>query len=464
MSHPLDLHKERLATTDEEGNRIFMYPLEVRGFFRRWRTLVYFVLVWIFLALPWTKIHGVQTILLDIPGRRFSIFGMTFWAHDAPMMFFVLAGTAFSLVFAAAVWGRVWCGWMCPQTVFIDIIFRRIETWVEGDAHARRALDQANMSFQKFFKRLVKWTLFSFATLVITNSFLAYFVGADRMIQMIQGSPEANLIPFIFTLVFSLILLFNFGWFREQFCIIMCPYGRLQGILMDDRSWTVMYDAKRGEPRRGTGTPTGDCIDCYRCVAVCPTGIDIRRGQQLECIACTACIDACDEIMTKVKKPTGLIRYDRLTEKKDRSLFWRPTTVLYSVVLTIIFSGLIYTVATKEAVNATILRARGVPYAAGSENMIVNHFHLELNNSLFEPIEVWLQTADADAVDKSISITSAINPVIVGEGKTSRLDFFVSYPKTLLKFGHAKSNLRVLAKSKTGQYIIIKELPLVGPI
>ena len=292
----LELPEDRLASLDKMGGRLFIYPAQVRGFFRKWRTVTQIILIAIFLLLPWIKIGGQQAVLLDLPGRKFALFGVTFWAHDAPMIFFVLAILTMSLALMTALWGRVWCGWACPQTVFIDGVFRRIEELIEGNHIERRKLDDAPMDAKKFFKRSLKWILFTAVTLVITHSFLAYFVGADRLVEMVQHKPAENWTNFLIILVTSGIILFDFAWFREQFCIIACPYGRFQSVLMGPRSKNVVYDYNRGEPRKGKA-PKGeeaDCVNCYRCVQVCPTGVDIRRGTQMECIACTACIDACD--------------------------------------------------------------------------------------------------------------------------------------------------------------------------
>lgn len=316
-----ELHPDRLATTDAQGRRIALYPADVRGFFRRKRTQVQAILVIIFLVLPWVRINGQQALLLDIAQRRFEIFGLSLRAHNAPLLFFVFAAGAFGLFFVTAVWGRVWCGWACPQTVFIDGVFRKIERWVEGSALERRKLDAAPLSLQKFLKKFGKWSLYIFATLILTHSFLAYFVGTGPLAEMIRKNPSENWGSFLFMVFSSAVILFDFAWFREQFCTIVCPYGRFQSVLMDRGSMIVAYDVDRGEPRatpqakalsKAHNSNLGDCVNCYRCVQVCPTGIDIRRGLQMECIACTACIDACDEVMTKVKKPTGLIRYDSL--------------------------------------------------------------------------------------------------------------------------------------------------------
>lgn len=312
-TNPFELPEDRLASTTATGKRVYIHPASVSGVFKRWRNKIHTVFILIFLMLPWTKVAGHQTVLLDIANRKFSLFGVTFWAHDAPMLVLVFLTFVLTMGLVTALFGRVWCGWACPQTVFIESVYRRVEEWIEGTPHQRSRLDSAPLSVSKVVKRVVKWGLFIGISLVITHSFLAYFVGSSNLIGMISQSPSQHPGPFIMIVISTAIIAFDFGWFREQFCIIACPYGRMQSVLMDDHSLVVAYDATRGEPRkqdRHDTASTGDCINCYRCVQVCPTGVDIRRGVQLECIMCTACIDACDSVMDKINKPKGLIRYE----------------------------------------------------------------------------------------------------------------------------------------------------------
>jgi len=316
----MSLGDERLSTTDNKGNRIFLYPAEVKGFFRKHRNIVQVALILFFLVLPWLKWNGVQLFLFDIPNRTFHLFGILFKAHDAPLIFLVLAIVTIGLAFITALFGRVWCGWACPQTVFIDGVFRRIETWVQGDYLKRRKLTKDPWTSEKISKISFTWFLYFIVSAIIAHSFVAYFVGSDRLIAMILGTPQENWTAFTIVMGMTLVLLFDFGWFREQFCIIACPYGRIQAVLMDKKSMSVIYDYNRGEPRKDPAVSKdkqGDCVNCRRCVEVCPTGIDIRRGIQMECIGCTSCIDGCDVIMTEVKKPLGLIGYHSNVENKN---------------------------------------------------------------------------------------------------------------------------------------------------
>ena len=301
---------DSVTTINRDGSRYFLHPSDVSGKWNRYRRLVGVLLIAIYAVLPWIKINGFPAVFLDVENRMFHLFGFTLVPQDLWVLFFAGTGLGFGLFFVTAVLGRIWCGWACPYTVFLDHIYRRIERWIEGDAQARRALDRAPWTASKIGKRGTKHALFALIAAVIAHLFLAYFVSLERLYDFMHQGPMENFTAFSIVVFLTLVLWFCFGYFREQFCIIMCPYGRLQSALTDDDTINVGYDAARGEPRGAKGKAEGDCIDCRRCVQVCPTGIDIRNGLQLECIGCTACIDACDDVMTKINRPTGLIRYD----------------------------------------------------------------------------------------------------------------------------------------------------------
>ena len=466
MSAPVrDLHPDRLSTTDEKGRRVYLYPAEAKGKFRKARNYVQAILMLIFLVVPWIHINGRQILFLNLSQRKFEIFGLTLRAHDGPGLVFVFGTLAFALLFVTAVWGRVWCGWACPQTVFIDGVFRRIEKWIEGSHLERRKLDAAPITLAKAAKKFAKWTLFILAAAVITHSFLAYFVGAKNLLAMITSPPVENWPSFLFILVTTGLVLFDFAWFREQFCTIVCPYGRLQSVLMDEQTQVVGYDFNRGEPRKSKASTgkTGDCVNCFRCVQVCPTGIDIRRGIQMECINCTACIDACDDVMTKTKKPTGLIRYtseNELNRKPVQRL--RPRAVVYGVLLLLSLIGLTAFVARQQTFDMAWLRARGAPYelvqAAGQET-VVNRFQVELTNKLDETRQMSFSILDSTV---GIELVMAQNPYSLAPDKISRVDVFIKAPRQMFKNGTLKVNVEIRSsKSVEPQK---KELTLVGPL
>ncbi|WP_413288144.1 cytochrome c oxidase accessory protein CcoG [Bdellovibrio sp. HCB337] len=463
------LDPERLTSIDEFGDRTYIIPAEVRGFFHKHRQRVHILLLFVFLVIPWTYINGQQTILLDIPARKFAIFGITFWAHDAPLVFFVLATLTLGLTFVTSVWGRVWCGWACPQTVFVEAVFRRIEQWVQGNYIQRRQLHQAELSFKKFYKKSLTWFLFFVVSSLISHSFAAYFVGSEKLLQMIQGSPQENWSYFLVISCMTALVLFDFGWFREQFCIIMCPYGRFQSVLLDQKSLAVVYDETRGEPRKGKvppGQKQGDCVACNRCVQVCPTGIDIRKGLQMECITCTACIDACDEIMEKVKKPKGLIRYDTL----DRSpvSLKKTRSVIYMVLIVLSLAGLTYNIATREKAQVFVLRAKEAPYTLikgdQGEDLVLNHFRLQIQNQGFEK-GIYLLKPTKEWQENGITLTVAQNPLNIEAGKISEWHFFVRFkPELVSATGQFPVKIQLEDQNELeSPFKSEKEIILVGP-
>lgn len=423
---------ERLATLDERGARQRVIPAEIHGRYRTWRDRTYFILVLIFLGLPWIKIGGYQAVHLNIPDRHFELFGQLFLAHDAPLIFFILAILALSLATMTAVWGRIWCGWACPQTVFIDGIYRRIEIWIEGGYVERRKLYQQPMNLNKFLKVSAKWLLFFVVSSLFAHSFAAYFVGSDQIIQMIQRSPTQNWTSFTVVTFITALLLFDFGWFREQFCLIMCPYGRFQSVLMDSNSVTVLYDEKRGEPRKAPNdepAKRGDCVSCLRCVQVCPTGIDIRDGIQMECIACTACIDACDEIMHKVKKPEGLIRYQSLAGQGTKLI--RPRILAYASLIALCVVGLTISVANRRPYSVTILRAKDTPYQLLADDQVLNHFKAHFLNQSGQDQEFELSLPEAEAA-QGVKLTQSKAKQSLKTGEGVEAHFFISFPKQVL--------------------------------
>lgn len=426
---------DRPPSLDEKGFRLFVIPADVKGFYRRWRNFIYFVLIFVFLVLPWTRIHGEQTVLLDLAQRRFVFFGHSFFAHDGPLVFFVLAFFVFTILLVTALWGRVWCGWACPQTVFIDTLYRRIETWIEGDYLKRRRLASQPWTLRRSLQWLCKWVLFFVVSSHIAHSFFAYFVGARSLVWVTLQAPVHHWGLFLAVQIFTLVLLADFAWFREQFCLIVCPYGRFQSTLMDKNSLTVTYDFTRGEPRKAKGLKDhGDCINCLRCVNVCPTGIDIRNGSQMECIACTACIDACDEIMGKVKKPKGLIRYTSQAAMEGLpKRTWNLRTFLYSGVLVVLLVGATLSLGLRRALSVQVLRAVETPYQQISPGVFMNHFRFHLISQTNSPIEI----ERLESLDPSIQMISPQTKQILLPGKETWLHVFFTFPLESTAYGSA---------------------------
>ena len=388
-----DLPEDRLATTDSEGNRLWIIPALVKGKWKNRKTSFHWVLLALFVLTPWLRYKGSPLLLFDIFERQFVFFGKVFAAHDAPLLFFVLGILGFGLIIATALWGRVWCGWACPQTVFIEQVYRRIERWTVGNRAAQLDAIKNPFLFKNLRRTTMKWVVFTLVSIFLAHTFIAYFVSWEKLLAMMTRPPGESWTVFLFVFCFTAMILFDFAWFREQFCIIMCPYGRFQSVLMDQSSMTVAYDYNRGEPRQRNikekeATGAGDCIDCFKCVSVCPTGIDIRRGTQMECIACTACIDACDEVMTKIKRPQGLIRYSSLAElekkpKKSKS----PRLLGYFAVMVFLFAGLAWSLNQHNSFYYAILRQNQRPYVVSEDGILLNNFRMHLKNPDLKPIE-----------------------------------------------------------------------------
>ena len=321
--------RDSIGTINQEGKRSWIFPKKPEGKYYKYRTWVSYGLLLFLFAAPFVKINGNQFLMFNVLERRFNIFGFPFWPQDFHLFVIsMIIGVVFIILFTVA-FGRIFCGWICPQTIFLEMVFRRIEYWIDGDRGKQIRLAKQAWNAEKIRKRVLKWSIYFVISFLIANIFLAYLIGSDQLLRYIIEGPAANASTLISLLIFTGVFYFIFAWFREQVCIIACPYGRLQGVLLDKKSIVVAYDYKRGEKEEGRAkyrknedreaTGKGDCIDCSQCVHVCPTGIDIRNGTQLECVNCTACIDACDAMMEKVDLPKGLIRYaseENIAEKK----------------------------------------------------------------------------------------------------------------------------------------------------
>lgn len=451
---------------DEHGARRFIHPTEVKGFFQKRRKLVRQFLIGLFLVLPWIKINGEQALLIDIVNRKFSILGQTFFAQDTPLLFLILIQFLLGMALLTALLGRFWCGWLCPQTVYIEEVFRAIERLVEGPAEIRRKNDQEGKV--NLPKKALKWLLFTAATLIITHSMLALFMGKDLVLQIIGGSIEAHSTAFIFILISNAVLLFNFGWFREQFCMIACPYGKFQSVFQDRQTVTVAYDVKRGEPRRGLAdTDTqGDCVDCYRCVKVCPTGIDIRRGIQLECIACTACMDACDDVMTRMKKPPKLIGYFSETQLNREPLQWiRPRIFIYTFALLFFFITSVYLLSTLKPMDVSFFKTKGEPYRSlivDNRSVVLNLFSVEISNKSKKPLILMISN---DQLTDQIRFILPSLELHIEPGQVISYPMSVEFDPKLLKDGAYVHEVKVFVKDESGKEIWKhnESLRLIGP-
>ena len=407
---------DSVTTINADGSHHDIHPADVRGPFTTARRFSAYGLITIYLLLPWIPVNGAPALFLDVAEGRFHFFGWTLAAQDTWLLFFGVTGLGFSLFFLTALFGRAWCGWACPQTVFLEHVFRRIERWIDGDAPARRARIAAPGSMAKVFRGAAKHLIYVLVSLVITHLFLAYFVSIPQLWLFMHEAPGEHWTAFVFVFVTAGVLYFNFAWFREQLCIVICPYGRLQSALTDDHSMVIAYDVQRGEPRGKLGTPdAGACINCNRCVQVCPTGIDIRHGLQLECIGCAACIDACDEVMTKIVRPKGLIRYDSLAKFAGYRTRWvRPRTVIYSILLLVGATVAAFAFSSVKPTSFLVYRMTGAAYFVGRDD-VRNQFMVRLVNKRSVPAVITVKTGGVSAMVQQTGFAAPVTIPALGE-------------------------------------------------
>lgn len=370
-----------------DGKRVAIHPLDVRGRFITARRLAFAFMLAFYVAAPLVKLAGHPLVHLDVDARRFYLFGGSFNAQDFWIVVFIGTGMGFSLLFLTTWYGRVWCGWACPQTVFLEALYRPIERWIEGTRSQRMKKDASPWTWPGLARSTLKHALYLLVSLALAHVALSLFTSAPGLVRMIQHGPRGHAAAFAWAMSITGLLYFNFAWFREQLCIVLCPYGRLQSVLLDRDSIVIGYDPRRGEPRGPKRRlpvldepPAGDCIDCKKCVWACPTGIDIRDGLQMECLACAQCIDVCDEVMDKIQRPRGLIRYTTLKEldgEKRRVL--RPRLIFYGVVTGAALLGLILGFALRSPFEMALIRQPGVPWVIEGE-LIRNQFDLHLTN------------------------------------------------------------------------------------
>ena len=427
MAKSLPILQEGSSALRSDGRRTFVVPADVSGRFWWRRRLIFAVLVAIYVALPWVEIGGHPAVFLDLAHRTFYLFGATFNAQDFWMSFFLLSGVGFALIVVTALWGRVWCGYACPQTVFLDGIYRQVERWIEGPRNIRLKRDQAGMSLDRVSRKVLKHGAFVALSFLVAHVFLSYFTSIPALLDMMRHRPLEHPEAFAWAFGMTGVMYFNFAWFREQLCIVICPYGRLQSVLTDQDTMVIGYDVKRGEPRgKLKSEGRGDCVDCGRCVVVCPTGIDIRQGLQLECIGCAGCVDACDEVMDKIGRPRGLIRYDSqqgLSGSPRR--FFRPRVYLYA------FLGLLgLTVATfslrrHTPFEANFLRLSGAPFVLEQDaTRVRNAVELHLVNKRGDSVPFTLSAGQGQGMDYVLGRRELTLPAM----GSARVPVFVSAP------------------------------------
>lgn len=452
---PNDNFRDTIATIDKEGKRNFIFPKKPVGKFYNRRKIVSYFLLFFLIASPFIKINGNQFLLFNVLERRFNIFSFPFWPQDFYLFVVIMISGVVGLTLFTVAFGRVFCGWFCPQTIFMEMVFRRIEYWIEGDRGAQIKLDHQEWNVEKIRKKTIKWFIFFLISFGIANVFLAYLISSDKLLLMVEEGPMSNVSTLVALLIFTGVFYFVFTWFREQVCIIACPYGRLQGVLLDTKTIVVAYDHVRGEGKTGrakikknedrTASGFGDCIDCHLCVNVCPTGIDIRNGTQLECTNCTACIDECDTMMEKVGFEKGLIRYaseDEIVKKEPFKLTLRMKgyIAVLSVLLIVMFSMLLL----RTDVDTTILRLPGQLYEEKGKNIsnvytfkIINKSTIDLNNITFTLVN-----------PKGILKVVGHEKLKVTKAGLTQGTLFVEIPAVVLESDNTKINIEVKEGTK----------------
>ncbi len=457
--------RNHIATVDAKGKRIWVHPKKPKGKFHQRRIAVTLFLLGILFAGPFIKIGGQPLLLVNIFERKFVVLGQAFWPQDFVLLALTLITLFVFVILFTVVFGRIWCGWMCPQTLFMEMVFRKIEYLIEGDAHAQRKLAKQPWTTEKILKKVAKQLIFLIISVLIAHTVMAYLIGIEQTIAIVQDSPADHITGFVGLVAFTGIFYFVFAYLREQACIAVCPYGRLQGVLLNKDSIVVAYDWLRGEPRgrlRKSVAPeqkTGDCIDCHWCVHVCPTGIDIRNGTQLECVNCTACIDACDEIMTRVHKPTGLIRYASYNSVQSGSQKLITTRVMgYTFVLLALISLLSFNLITRSDVETTILKVPGTLYQRNDDGTITNLYNVEFVNKTFD--EMTLEVRALSPEGASIYKADG-NPIVVSAEGLAKSVYFIKIPQDKILQAKTVVEVGVFHKAKQVEKLKVK---FIGPV
>jgi cytochrome c oxidase accessory protein FixG len=445
--------RDRIATVDAKGKRKWVFAQKPKGRFyniRTWVSLGFFAL---FFALPFIKMNGRPLFLFNIPEAKFIIFGKIFWPQDFFIFGLTMVTFIIFIVLFTAAFGRLFCGWVCPQTIFMEMLFRKVEYLIEGDAAQQKVLNNSPWTAKKIRIKALKHGAFFFLAFIIANFFLAYIIGVDELWHIISEPVSKHFLGFLSILIFSGIFYGVYAYFREQACTVVCPYGRLQSVLLDRNSMIVAYDYKRGEPRgkykkeQAAELNTGDCIDCFQCVKVCPTGIDIRNGTQMECVGCTACIDACDKMMDAVGRPKGLVRYASEAGIADgKKLKYTGRMKFYTVLLVILAGLLTLLLITRKDIQGNIVRARGQLYQERGTDSLSNLYTIKIVNKTLKDIPVTLKLEDAPGY----IIEADGKDILLKKEDQAKGSFFIVLPrsyitnrKTKIKVGMYEGDKRI---------------------
>ncbi len=429
--------RDHIGTIDDEGKRKFLYPRKTSGKYTNYRRYASYVLLLILVATPFIYVDGRPFMMFNVLERKFILFGQIFWPEDFYLaVLAMIIGVLFIAVFTVA-FGRLFCGWVCPQTIFMEHVFRRIEYWIDGDRNQQMRLAAMPWNAEKIRKRVLKNSLFYLISFAVANIFMMYLISRDAWWAIVSDNPAHHLSGLFTLLIFSGVFFFIFAWFREQVCLIVCPYGRLQSVLLDRHSVVIAYDYirgeirskfRKGEDREAVGK--GDCIDCNQCVEVCPTGIDIRNGTQLECINCTACMDACDHIMDRINRPRGLIRYDSEENiAENKKTIFTARVIGYMAVLTILITGMSFLLASRTEVEAILLRMPGQLYQKVDEQTLSNVYNYKMINKTPDALELQIRLL---APEGELKLVGA-NPIKVPPSDLAEGALIIYLKKSILQ-------------------------------
>lgn len=456
LEEELNSFRNSIGTAEKSGKRKWVFAKQPKGKYYNYRSYLAYFLLALLIIIPFIKINGNPLFKFDIIKREFYILSYPFFTSDFKIFAIGMITTIVFVILFTVVYGRIFCGWICPQTIFLEMVFRKIEYAIEGDRNKQMKLAKQQWNEEKIRKRVLKWLIYAVISFIISNIMFAWIIGIDELKKYITDGPLEHMNTFIGLLIFTLLFYGVFTWFREQACVLVCPYGRLQGVLIDKKTIIVAYDYKRGERengrarfRRGIDRQAegiGDCIDCNNCVVVCPTGIDIRNGTQLECVNCTACIDACDEVMEKINLPTGLIRYASEEQIAENKKFkFTPRMMAYTAILVVLMGVLTSFLFIRSDVDSKFLREPGTDYKVVNNSIITNQFQYGLQNKT-------KQTEQMHFVLKShptgtIELIGAQPPLLIQPGQQIEGKMIISIPKKDISSYKEKIEIEVLDKN-----------------
>lgn len=453
--------RDKLSTVDNTGHRRWMFVAKPDGFFYKRREILSLVYLAIFFGLPFIKVNGMPLLMFNVVEGKFILFSKIFWPNDFFIFAFAMITFIIFIVLFTIAYGRLFCGWACPQTIFMEFVFRKIEWWIEGTPSQQQKLNSSSWTTEKVMKKSIKHILFFTISFLIAHTFLSYIIGVDKVIADIREPFSEHIGLFIGLLVFSFLFYFVFAFVREIVCTTICPYGRLQGVMFDKDTMQISYDYVRGEPRgkmsKNSTTTLGDCIDCKKCVHVCPTGIDIRNGVQLDCVGCTACIDACDEVMEKIHRPKGLIRYaseNQISESKH--WVFTPRMKAYTVLLSLLLLIMSVLVFTRRTVDTYVSRARGPIYQEVGDTAFSNLYNAKIINKSNIDLPIKLVVENMPGKVKVLDDHS----MILKNEAINQITFFVEVPKASIK---KRSNILKIAVYSGDKKIQSVKTKFLGP-